>query len=105
MSELVRGAQTCSGAGSLAPNVVQGYAGLQASVTFPRSLLARTGDYRVPFTMGGSGLYAGVSLTGSCNSTTCDTANCSQDLPGGGPASSCSFGESYSGTIEVRVIR
>ena len=57
--------------------------------------------------MAGSGLYAGVALSGSCNSTTCDTDNCTQDLPGGapGPPSSCSFSESYSGTIEVRVVR
>jgi hypothetical protein len=106
VSELVRGAQSCSGQAQLAPNVVQGYDGLQASVSFPRSLLLRGGDWKAPFTMSGSGLYAGVSLSGSCNAIGCDTANCAQDQPAsGGPPSSCSFGESYSGTIEVRVIR
>ena len=31
---------SCTGAGSAEPNLVQGYAGLQASVSFPRALLA-----------------------------------------------------------------
>jgi hypothetical protein len=106
LSELVRGPQTCSGGLALTPNVVTGYGGLQASVSFPRAALTRDGDYRAPFTMAGSGLYAGVSLSGGCNASGCDTATCAQDLPAtGGPPSSCSFGESYSGTIEVRVIR
>ncbi len=107
LSELQRGPSAlCSGGGALQPNVVQGYKGLQASVSFPRALLARTGDYRAPFTIGGSGLYANVPLGGSCNATSCDTSNCSQDRPPtGGPPSTCSFGEAYSGTIEVRVIR
>ena len=107
LSELLRGASpACAGGGALEPNIVQGYSGLQASVSFPRSLLLRTGDYKVPFTIGSSGLYSDVALSGNCNSTSCDTADCSQDLPGGGgPPSSCAFNETFSGTIEVRVIR
>jgi hypothetical protein len=107
ISELLRnGAPSCDGPGGFEPNVVTGYTGLQASVSFPRALLARTGDYRAPFSMPSSGLYAGVTLNGSCNSTSCAAADCSQDLPpSGGASSTCSFGETYSGTIEVRVIR
>ena len=42
LGELLRPAPpTCSGDGSLIPNVVRGYLELQASVTFPRSMLAR----------------------------------------------------------------
>ncbi len=106
VSELLRSASpACTGAGALEPNLVQGYTGLQASVSFPRSLLLRTGDYKAPFTIGSSGLYSDVALSGSCNSTSCDTTDCSQDLPGGGgPPSSCTFNETFSGTIEVRVI-
>ena len=107
LSELLRSTSpACTAAGTLEPNIVQGYTGLQASVSFPRALLLRTGDVRVPFSIGSSGLYAGVPLSGSCDATSCDTSNCSQDIPaGGGPPSACSFGETYSGTIEVRVIR
>ena len=107
LSELLRGASpACTGGGALEPNIVQGYTGLQASVSFPRALLLRTGDYKEPFTIGSSGLYSDVAQSGSCNSTSCDTSDCSQDQPGsGGPPSSCTFGETYSGTIEVRVIR
>ena len=107
ISELVRSASpACSGAGTLEPNIVQGYTGLQASVSFPRALLLRTGSYRVPFSMGSSGLYAGVALSGTCNAASCDTASCSLDVPvTGGPPNTCSFGETYSGTIEVRIIR
>ena len=107
VSELLRGpSPACNGGGALEPNIVEGYRGLQASVSFPRALLARTGDFRAPFTIRGSGLYADVPLSGSCDATSCDTSNCAQDLPAlGGPPSTCSFGETYSGTIEVRVIR
>jgi hypothetical protein len=107
LSELLRSASpACTGDGALEPNIVQGYTGLQASVSFPRALLLRTGDYKAPFTIGSSGLYTDVALSGSCNSTGCDTSDCSQDLPGGGgPPSTCNFGETYGGTIEVRVIR
>jgi hypothetical protein len=96
----------CSDNASLLANPVPGYAELQASVTFPRAALARTGVYRAPFTMAGAGLYAGVALSGSCNSTSCDTGNCSADQPtASGPSASCSFSEGYSGTIVVRVAR
>lgn len=107
VSELLRSAPpACTGDGALEPNLVQGYSGLQASVSFPRAQLLRTGDYKAPFTIGSSGLYAYVPLSGSCNSTGCDTSDCSQDLPGGGgPPNTCAFNETYSGTIEVRVIR
>ena len=106
LSELLPGASpTCTGNGALEPNIVEGYTGLQASVSFPRSLLLRTGDYKAPFTIGSSGLYSDVALSGSCNTTSCDTSDCSQDLSGGGPPSSCAFSETFSGTIEVRVIR
>ena len=106
VSELLRNASpACTGDGALVPNLVQGFTGLQASVSFPRAQLLRTGDYKEPFTIASSGLYADVPLGGSCNSTSCDTSDCSQDLPGGGgPPSSCTFSETYSGTIEVRVI-
>ena len=108
LGELIRAGQaSCSGGGSLQPNRVQGYSGLQASVSFPRALLNRTGDVKAPFTMANAGLYDGVELSGSCASSTCDAATCTQDLPGGGggPPNSCNFTESYSGTIEVRVVR
>ena len=107
VSELLRSASpVCTGDAALEPNLVEGYTGLQASVSFPRAALQRTGDYKAPFTIGSSGLYAGVPLSGSCNTTSCDTSDCSQGLPGGsGPPNSCTFGETYSGTIEVRVIR
>jgi hypothetical protein len=107
IGELLRSSPpSCSGPGALIPNLVQGYPELQASVTFPRTLLARPDGYRGPFTMSGSGLYAGVPQSGSCSSTSCDPTNCTADLPGGaGTPGSCSFAESYSGTIEVRVIR
>jgi len=107
LSELLPSASpACTGGAALQPNLVQGYTGLQASVSFPRALLLRTGDYKAPFTIGSSGLYTDVALSGSCNGSSCDTSNCSQDLPGGvGPPNTCSFGETYSGTIEVRVIR
>lgn len=106
VSELLRSASpACTGDGALEPNLVQGYSGLQASVSFPRAQLLRTGDYKVAFTIGSSGLYSGVPLSGSCNSTSCDTSDCSQDLPaGGGPPNACTFNETYTGTIEVRVI-
>jgi hypothetical protein len=107
LGELVAdGSPSCTGPGTLVPNLVQGYSQLQASVTFPRAVLYRTGVYSGTFTMDGSGLYDGVALSGQCSSTSCDTANCTQDLPaGGGAPSSCSYGEDYNGTIEVRTLR
>jgi hypothetical protein len=112
LGELLRiGAQpscTGTGAGALIPNPVGGFQELQASVTFPRTVLAHPGGFGGTFTMGGSGLYAGVPLSGACNSTTCDPQTCTQAGPGGGGGAlqtSCSFGEGYSGTIEVRLVR
>jgi hypothetical protein len=104
VGELVRGTPFCAGIGTLLPNLVTGYAGLQATVSIPRAQLIRAGDVRAPFTITGSGLYGGVALSGTCNSTTCDTANCTTDVPAAS-ARSCSFDESYSGVIEIRVIR
>lgn len=104
VGELVRGTPTCTGIGTLLPNLVTGYAGLQATVSFPRAQLIRDGDVRAPFSISGSGLYGGVALSGSCDSTTCDTANCATDEPAASPRS-CTFAESYSGVIEIRVIR
>ena len=108
LGELLRSpAQSfCTGGDGFVPNLVAGYAGLQASVSFSRAQLARNGSYRGTFTMAGAGLYAGVPLSGGCNATSCDTSNCATDLPGGpGAPNSCSYNESYSGTIEVRVIK
>jgi hypothetical protein len=108
LGELVGAAAqpSCSGAANLLPNPVPGYAELQASVTFPRAQLSRAGVYRGTFTMAGAGLYAGVALSGSCNSTGCDTGNCSTaEASPPGPPATCSFGEGYSGSIVVRVAR
>jgi len=110
LAELLRsGAQpscTGEGAGTLIPNPVRGFQELQASVTFPRAVLAKPTGFSGTFTMGGAGLYAGVPLSGSCNSASCDPQTCAQGQPGGGGApASCSFNESYSGTIEVRIVR
>jgi hypothetical protein len=110
LGELLRsGAQpscTGEGAGTLIPNPVRGFQELQASVTFPRAALAKPNGFSGTFTMGGAGLYDGVPLSGSCNSATCDPQTCAQVQPGGGgPPASCTFNESYSGTIEVRVVR
>lgn len=96
---------SCTGAGVFLPNLVAGYSQLQASVSFPRAQLASSGDVTRRFTMAGAGLYRGVALSGSCNSVTCDVQTCAEGaVPAGAPAG-CSFSESYSGTIEVRVVR
>jgi hypothetical protein len=95
----------CTGVGALIPNLVTGFSQLQASVTFPRAQLASTGDLTRRFTMAGAGLYDGVALSGSCNSATCDVKSCAEGSGRSGPPPSCSFNESYSGTIEVRVVR
>ncbi len=90
----------------LAPNPVQGFSQLQAAVSIDRAQLQSSGDVTRHFTMAGSGLYNGLALSGSCNSGGCDVSTCSDS--GGtasGPPSSCSFNDSYSGTIEVRVVR
>jgi hypothetical protein len=100
------GAQpVCTGVGALIPNLVTGFSQLQASVTFPRAQLASTGDLTRRFTMAGAGLYDGVALSGSCNYATCDVKSCAEGSGRSGPPPSCSFSESYSGTIEVRVVR
>jgi hypothetical protein len=95
----------CTGVGTLMPNPVAGFSQLQASVTFPRAQLASTGDLTRRFTMAGAGLYDGVALSGSCDSATCDVKTCAEGSGRSGPPQSCSFSESYSGTIEVRVVR
>jgi hypothetical protein len=95
----------CTGLNVFAPNPVEGFSQLQASVSFPRAELQSTGDVVRHFTMAGSGLYAGVALSGSCDSVGCEARNCEDSGgAGSGPPSSCSFNEGYSGTIEVRVI-
>jgi hypothetical protein len=98
---------TCTGVGVLLANPVEAFAQLQASVAIPRAALESSGDATRRFTIGGSGLYDGVALSGSCNSAGCDTKTCAAvaGAGGGGPANTCSFNESYSGTIEVRVVR
>lgn len=96
----------CSGIGVLLPNPVEAFAELQASVSISRADLASSGDVTKRFTIAGSSLYAGVALSGSCNSAGCDTATCvSTATPGGGGPSACGFNESYTGTIEVRVVK
>jgi len=107
LAELVAGpAQPgCGGAMALVPNPVPGWSELQASVSFPRALLARPDGYTVPITMSGAGLWAGTPLSGACDSTACDAATCVADQPAAGPRTACSFDESYSGTLEIRVVR
>lgn len=95
----------CTGAGVFLPNLVAGYSQLQASVSFPRAQLASTGDVIRRFTMAGAGLYRGVALGGSCNSVTCDVKTCAEGTARVGAPPACSFSESYSGTLEVRVVR
>ena len=59
------------------------------------------------FTMGGSGLYAGVALSGSCAGVGCQSRDCVQaaaPAPAAPPVG-CSFSEDYSGTIEVELVR
>jgi len=96
----------CSGLGVLLPSPVEAFAQLQGSVTIPRAALASTGDVTRRFTIAGSGLYSGVTLSSSCDSSGCNTATCADTaVPGPDGPSSCSFDESYSGTIEVRVVK
>jgi hypothetical protein len=101
----------CSGLGVLIANPVEGYPQLQASLAVSRAALASSGDVTRHFTIAGSGLYAGVTLSAGCNSAGCDTSDCINQASagepggGGGGANSCGFNESYSGTIEVRVVR
>jgi hypothetical protein len=98
-------APICSGVGVFMPNLVQGFAQLQASVRFSRARLAGAGDVVRRFTMAGSGLYKGVALSGGCNSASCAVATCANGAGGAGEPSACSFSENYVGTIEVRVVR
>jgi len=108
LGELVAAAPepTCTGVGVLTPNPVQGFSQLQAAVSIDRAELQASGDVTRHFTMAGSGLYDGTARSGSCNSVGCDVSDCSDSGgTGSGPPTSCSFNESYSGTIEVRVVR
>jgi hypothetical protein len=97
---------SCSGVGVLLANPLPAYSQLQAEVVVSRAALAASGDVSRRFTIAGSGLYAGLPLGASCDSSTCDTTNCSISATSDpdGP-SSCSYEESFSGTIEVRVVR
>ncbi|HEX4033078.1 MAG TPA: hypothetical protein VHX66_01430 [Solirubrobacteraceae bacterium] len=106
IGELVPSALQCSGLSIFAPNPIQGFSQLQASVSFDRAALQESGDEVRHFTMAGSGLYDGVTLSASCSSTSCDTNDCTLDAtPAGGPPVSCNYNESYSGTIEIRVVK
>lgn len=98
---------SCSGLDVLAPNPVEGFEELQASVSFDRAALESAGVVRRRFTMGESGLYAGVALSGSCSGAGCQLRDCTQ-APAPAPAAplaGCSFSEDYSGTIEVALVR
>jgi hypothetical protein len=86
-------------------NLVEGFPRLQASVGFSSALLASAGDAVRRFTMAGSGLYDGVALSGACDSASCSVNTCSEGSGAAAVPSACSFNESYSGTIEVRVVR
>ncbi len=100
------GQPLCSGLGVLLPSPVEAFAQLQGSVSIPRAALASSGDVTRRFTIASSGLYQGVTLSSSCNSSSCNTATCADTAtPSPGGPSSCSFDESYSGTIEVRVVK
>ena len=106
IGELIPAQLQCTGLSVFAPNPIQGFSQLQASVSFDRAALQQSGNEVRHFTMAGSGLYDGVTLAASCNSTSCDTSDCSLDAtPGGGPPVSCSYSEGYSGTIEIRVVK
>jgi hypothetical protein len=98
---------SCSGIEVFAPNPLPAFDELQASVSFDRAQLESAGVVRRRFTMGGSGLYAGVALSGSCAGAGCQLRDCAQaaaPAPAAPPAS-CSFSEDYSGTVEVELVR
>ena len=95
----------CTGPSVGVGNLVEGFSQLQASVSFPRARLASTGGAARRFTMAGSGLYRGVTLSGACDSASCAVSTCTDGSGGVEAPSACSFNESYSGTIEVRVVR
>jgi hypothetical protein len=107
VGELVRSTPPdCTGFDVVIGNLVEGFPRLQASVGFPSALLASTGDAVRRFTMAGSGVYSAVTLSGACDSASCAVNTCTDSGGGvGAPPSTCSFNESYSGTIEVRVVR
>jgi hypothetical protein len=107
VGELVRSTPQpiCDGLSVRVGNLVEGFSQLQASVSFPRALLASTGDAVRRFTIAGSGLYRGVTLSGACDSASCAVSSCTDGSGGVGAPSACSFNESYSGRIEVRVVR
>jgi hypothetical protein len=106
VGELIRSTPpNCTGFGVVVGNLVEGFPRLQASVGFPSALLASTGNAVRRFTMAGSGFYRGVMLSGGCDSASCAVGTCSDGSGDVGAPSACSFSESYSGTIEVRVVR
>ncbi|HVC84188.1 MAG TPA: hypothetical protein VNC12_02950 [Solirubrobacteraceae bacterium] len=108
VGELIRSTPPdCTGFAVVVGNLVEGFPRLQASVGFPSALLASTGDAVRRFTMAGSGRYRGVMLSGDCDSASCAIGTCTDGSGGGGVGapSACSFSESYSGTIEVRVVK
>ena len=106
VGELVRStAPDCTGFDVVVGNLVEGFPRLQASVGFSSALLASAGDAVRRFTMAGSGLYDGVALSGACDAASCSVNTCSEGSGGAAVPSACSFNESYSGTIEVRVVR
>jgi hypothetical protein len=97
---------SCTGVGVLLANPLPAYSQLQAGVDISRAALAASGDVTRRFTITGSGLYTGLPLGANCDSTTCETTNCSDTAtPNPDGPSSCSYEESFSGTIEVRVVR
>jgi hypothetical protein len=106
VGELVRSTPPdCTGFAVVVGNLVEGFPQLRASVGFPSALLASTGDVVRHFTMAGSTRYRGVTLSGACDSTSCAVGTCTDGGAGVGAPSACSFNETYSGTIEVRVVR
>jgi len=106
VGELIRSTPPdCTGFGVVVGNLVEGFPRLQASVGFPSTLLASTGDAVRRFTMAGSARYRGVALSGGCDSPSCSIGTCSDGNGGVGAPTACSFSESYSGTIEVRVVK
>jgi len=105
IGELVLGpTATGCGAGAYQPSPVVGFNQLQANVTVSRSALERSGHVSAPFTMAGSGLFAGVPLSGACDGMTCQPQTCGDAAAGpGGTTAACSYDEAYAGTVEVRV--
>jgi hypothetical protein len=95
---------TGCGGGAYQPSPVVGFNQLQANVTVSRSALERSGHVSAPFTMAGSGLFAGVALSGACDGLTCQPQSCADvAASSGGTTAACSYNESYAGTVQVRV--